>query len=59
MIESYRSMYRFYAKYYPPSWTAAARAITRAAMLARALVLPFRGKRGAARLAAYREISRL
>lgn len=59
MIESYRSMYRFYAKYYPPSWTAAARAITWAAMTARALALPFRRDRGAARLAAYREITRL
>lgn len=59
MIESYRSMYRFYAKYYPPSWTAAARAITWAAMTARALALPFRRERGSARLAAYREITRL
>jgi GT2 family glycosyltransferase len=59
MIESYRSMYRFYAKYYPPSWTAAARVITRAAMVARALVLPFRREPRSARLAAYREIARL
>jgi N-acetylglucosaminyl-diphospho-decaprenol L-rhamnosyltransferase len=59
MVESYRSMYRFYAKHYPPSWTAAARVITRAAMLARALVLVFRRRRGADRLAAYREIARL
>ena len=59
MIESYRSMYHFYAKYYPPSWTAAARAITWAAMLVRVLVLPFRQGRGSARLAAYRKIARL
>lgn len=59
MIESYRSMYHFYAKYYPPSWTAAARVITWFAMLARALVLPLRHGRASARLAAYREIARL
>lgn len=59
MVESYRSMYRFYAKYYPRSWTAEARVITRAAMLARTLALPFRRERGSARLAAYREIARL
>ena len=59
MIESYRSMYRFYASYYPQSWTTAARWITRAAMLARSLALPFRRDRRRARLAAYREIARL
>jgi GT2 family glycosyltransferase len=59
MVESYRSMYRFYAKYYPPAWTAAARLVTRAAMLARALVLVFRRSRSRERLAAYREIARL
>jgi GT2 family glycosyltransferase len=59
MVESYRSMYRFYATYYPPSWTVAARGITRAAMLARSLALPFRRGRRRARLAAYREIARL
>ncbi len=59
MIESYRSMYRFYATYYPRSWTIAARAITRAAMLARSLALVFRRDRRRARLAAYREIARL
>jgi GT2 family glycosyltransferase len=59
MIESYRSMYRFYAKYYPRSWTIAARIITRAAMLARSLALVFRRGRRRARLAAYREIARL
>jgi hypothetical protein len=59
LIESYRSMYRFYAKYYPPAWTAAARLVTRAAMLARALVLVFRRSRSRERLAAYREIARL
>jgi GT2 family glycosyltransferase len=59
MIESYRSMYRFYAKYYPHSWTIAARIITRGAMLARSLALVFRRGRRRARLAAYREIARL
>jgi N-acetylglucosaminyl-diphospho-decaprenol L-rhamnosyltransferase len=59
MVESYRSMYRFYAKHYPPAWTWAARLITRAAMLARALVLVFRRSRSSERLAAYREIARL
>ena len=59
MIESYRSMYRFYATYYPRSWTTAARGITRAAMLARSLALVFRRGRRRARLAAYREIARL
>jgi GT2 family glycosyltransferase len=59
MIESYRSMYRFYARYYPPAWTAAARVITRAAMLARTLALVFRRSRSKERLAAYREIARL
>ncbi|HVS05238.1 MAG TPA: glycosyltransferase family 2 protein [Candidatus Dormibacteraeota bacterium] len=59
MIESYRSMYRFYATYYPRSWTIAARGITRAAMLARSLALVFRRDRRRARLAAYREIARL
>ena len=59
LVESYRSMYRFYAKYYPPAWTAAARLVTRAAMLARALVLVFRRSRSRERLAAYREIARL
>ena len=59
LVESYRSMYRFYSKYYPPAWTAAARFVTRAAMLARALVLVFRRSRSRERLAAYREIARL
>jgi N-acetylglucosaminyl-diphospho-decaprenol L-rhamnosyltransferase len=59
MVESYRSMYRFYAKYYPPAWTAAARVITRAAMLARTLALVFRRGQSRERLAAYREIARL
>jgi N-acetylglucosaminyl-diphospho-decaprenol L-rhamnosyltransferase len=59
MIESYRSMYRFYAKYYPRSWTIAARFITRAAMLARGVALVFRRGRSRARLSAYREIARL
>jgi GT2 family glycosyltransferase len=59
MVEGYRSMYRFYANYYPPAWTAAARLITRAAMLARALLLVFRRNRSRERLAAYREIARL
>ena len=59
MIESYLSMYRFYATYYPRSWTTAARGITRAAMLARSLALVFRRGRRRARLAAYREIARL
>jgi N-acetylglucosaminyl-diphospho-decaprenol L-rhamnosyltransferase len=59
LVESYRSMYRFYSKYYPPAWTVAARLVTRAAMLARALVLVFRRNRSRERLAAYREIARL
>jgi len=59
MVEGYRSMYRFYAKYYPRSWTTAIRTITRIAMLARALTLPFRRRAGWARLAAYRDIARL
>jgi GT2 family glycosyltransferase len=59
MVESYRSMYRFYATYYPRSWTIAARGITWAAMLARSLALIFRRGRRRARLAAYREIARL
>lgn len=59
MVESYRSMYRFYATYYPPAWTAAARLTTRAAMIARALLLVFRRNRSRERLAAYREIARL
>jgi len=59
LVESYRSMYRFYEKHYPPAWTVAARVITRAAMLARALLLVFRRSRSSERLAAYREIARL
>ena len=59
MVESYRSMYRFYETYYPHSWATAARVITRAAMLVRAISLPFRRRRSRARLAAYREIARL
>lgn len=59
MVESYRSMYAFYAKHYPRSWRTLARGITRAAMLSRALALPFRGRRSRARLRAYREIARL
>ena len=59
LVESYRSMYRFYAKYYPPAWTAVARFVTRAAMLARAMALVFRRSRSRERLAAYREIARL
>jgi N-acetylglucosaminyl-diphospho-decaprenol L-rhamnosyltransferase len=59
LVESYRSMYRFYAKYYPPAWTAAARLVTRAAMFARACLLVFRRSRSRERLAAYREIARL
>lgn len=59
MIESYRSMYLFYARYYPRSWTVAARVITRAAMLLRSLALLFRRRRSRARLLAYREIAKL
>jgi GT2 family glycosyltransferase len=59
MVESYRSMYRFYTTYYPRSWLTAARVITRAAMLLRAVSLAFRRRRSRARLAAYLEIARL
>lgn len=59
MVEQYRSMYRFYARYYPRSWATAARAITRAAMLARAIGLLFRRRRRRDRLAAYWEIAKL
>jgi GT2 family glycosyltransferase len=59
MVESYRSMYRFYETYYPRSWSTTARIITRAAMLLRVMSLPFRRRRSRARLAAYREIARL
>jgi N-acetylglucosaminyl-diphospho-decaprenol L-rhamnosyltransferase len=59
MVESYRSMYRFYQAYYPRSWTSRARVITRAAMLLRALALPLRRQRSRARLRAYWEIAKL
>ncbi|HYM96313.1 MAG TPA: glycosyltransferase family 2 protein [Candidatus Sulfotelmatobacter sp.] len=59
MVESYRSMYRFYAKHYPAAWGARARLVTRAAMVARACALPFRGRRSRARLQAYRDIAKL
>ncbi len=60
MVQSYKSVYIFFRKYYPPSSNMAVRLITRIAMLVRALALPLRGKwRDKARLMAYWEIIKL
>ena len=59
MVESYRSMYRFYTAYYSHWTISAVRLITRAAMAARALSLLFRPGPSRERLAAYREIAKL
>ncbi len=60
MVQSYKSVYLFFRKYYPRSTNMAVRLITRMAMLVRALALPLRGKwRDKARLRAYWEVIRL
>lgn len=60
MVQSYKSVYLFFRKYYPRSSNIAVRLITRMSMVVRALALPLRGKwRDKARLMTYWEIIKL